>query len=78
MKTYILASIFTDKESLKIFENNDGNLGINWVTGAPTIRYREYGTDKEFFPAQILGGKTFLRLFGSSYMRVVVGIMAIP
>ena len=48
MKTYILASIFTDKESLKIFENNDGNLGINWVTGAPTIRYREYGTDKEF------------------------------
>ena len=48
MKTYILASIFIDKESLKIFENNDGNLGINWVTGAPTIKYREYKTDKEF------------------------------
>lgn len=48
MKTYILASIFTDKESLKIFENNDDNREINWVPGAPTIRYRECGTGKDF------------------------------
>ena len=48
MKTYILASIFTDKKSLEEFKNNDGNQGINWVPGAPTIRYRESGTDKEF------------------------------
>lgn len=48
MKTYILASIFTDKKSLEEFKNNDGNQGINWVPGAPTIRYRESGTNKEF------------------------------
>lgn len=48
MKTYILASIFTDKEGLKIFKNNDGNQGINWFPGAPIIRYREHDTDKEF------------------------------
>ncbi len=48
MKTYILASIFTDKKSLEEFKNNDGNQRINWVPGAPTIRYRESGTDKEF------------------------------
>lgn len=48
VKTYILASIFTDNESLKIFENNDDNLEIKWATGAPTVKYREYKTDKEF------------------------------
>ena len=48
MKTYILTSIFTDKEGLKIFKNNDGNQGINWLPGAPIIRYREHDTDKEF------------------------------
>lgn len=48
VKIYILASIFTDNESLKIFENNDDNLRIKWATGAPTVKYREYKTDKEF------------------------------
>lgn len=48
MKIYILASIFTDREGLKIFNKNDGNRGINWVPGAPIVRYREYSTGKEF------------------------------
>ena len=48
VKTYILASIFTDREGLKKFKKNDGNRGINWVPGAPIVRYREYSTGKEF------------------------------
>lgn len=39
MKTYILASIFTDKESLESFENNDGNKEKCWIPGAPDVKY---------------------------------------
>lgn len=38
-KIYILASIFTDKESLESFENNDGNKEKCWIPGAPDVKY---------------------------------------
>ncbi|WP_314672620.1 hypothetical protein [uncultured Rothia sp.] len=39
MKTYILASIFTDKKSLEEFENNDGNKEKYWISGVPDVKY---------------------------------------
>lgn len=39
VKTYILASIFTDKESLESFENNDGNKEKCWIPGVPDVKY---------------------------------------
>ena len=39
MKTYILASIFTDKKSLEEFENNGGNQGVRWIAGVPDVKY---------------------------------------
>ena len=47
MKTYILASIFTDKESLELFENNNGDKESGWIAGIPEVKYRENGTKKE-------------------------------
>lgn len=48
MKTYILASIFTDKEGLKIFKKNNEYQGVTWVSGAPDVKYRKYDNDEEF------------------------------
>ena len=45
MKTYIFASIFTDKEGLKIFKKNNEYQGVNWVSGAPDVKYRKYDND---------------------------------
>lgn len=39
VKTYILASIFTDKKSLEEFENNGGNQGVRWIAGVPDVKY---------------------------------------
>lgn len=39
MKTYILASIFTDKKSLEEFKNNGGNQGVGWIAGVPDVKY---------------------------------------
>lgn len=39
MKTYILASIFTDKKSLEEFKNNGGNQGVGWNAGVPGVKY---------------------------------------
>ena len=39
MKTYILASIFTDKKSLEEFKNNGGNQGVGWIAGVPGVKY---------------------------------------
>lgn len=39
MKTYILASIFTDKKSLEEFKNNDGNQSVGWIAGVPDVKY---------------------------------------
>lgn len=44
MKIYILASIFTDKETLESFGNNDGNKETGWVAGVPDVRYRKNDT----------------------------------
>lgn len=78
MKTYILASIFTNEEGLEIFKKNNEYQGVNWVSGAPDVKYRKYDNDEEFTSNADTRGKIFRRLFGSSYMRVVVGIMVIP
>lgn len=48
MKTYILASIFTDKEGLKIFKKNNEYQGVNWLSGVPDVKYRKYDNDEEF------------------------------
>lgn len=39
MKTYIMASIFTDKKSLEEFKNNGGNQGVGWIAGVPDVKY---------------------------------------
>lgn len=44
MKIYILVSIFTDKETLESFGNNDGNKETGWVAGVPDVRYRKNDT----------------------------------
>jgi hypothetical protein len=48
MKTYILASIFTNEEGLEIFKKNNEYQGVNWVSGAPDVKYRKYDNDEEF------------------------------
>ena len=48
VKTYILASVFTDKEGLTIFKKNNEYQGVNWVSGAPDVKYRKYDNDEEF------------------------------
>lgn len=39
MKTYILASIFTDKKNLEEFKNNGENQGVGWIAGVPGVKY---------------------------------------
>lgn len=47
VKKYILASIFTDKESLELFKNNNGDKGLDWIAGIPDVKYRENGIKEE-------------------------------
>lgn len=47
MKTYILASIFTNKETFESFENNDRSKEAGWVAGVPDIKYRKNDTAEE-------------------------------